>query len=82
MLHVGDNYNNCDNYRSSSNGSGATRLGHFDKQGGGDNPTSWNSAHSSRGCSQQNLVASGGAGRFYCFGIPAGGGGNDEIKKD
>ena len=31
------------------------------------NPTSWNSAHSSRGCSQQNLQGTGGNGLFYCF---------------
>lgn len=69
-LYVGTNYNNCGNFRSSSAGSGATRLGHHDRQGGGENPTSWNSAHNSRGCSQDNLRASGGAGLFYCFGMP------------
>jgi len=31
------------------------------------NPNSWNNAHPSKGCSQQNLVATGGAGAFYCF---------------
>ena len=66
---MADGYTNCDNFRSS--GEGATRLGHHDRQGGGDNPTSWNSAHSSRGCSQANLVATGGNGLFYCFGFAA-----------
>lgn len=61
-------YDNCSNFRS--NGAGATRVGHHDRQGGGQNPTSWNSAHSSRGCSQDNLRASGGAGLFYCFAMP------------
>jgi hypothetical protein len=42
-------------------------VGHHNKQGGGAAPTSWNSAHSSKGCSQQNLVATGGTGYFYCF---------------
>ena len=28
---------------------------------------SWNSSHGSRGCSQDLLKASGGAGLFYCF---------------
>jgi hypothetical protein len=28
---------------------------------------SWNSSHGSRGCSQDNLKASGGAGLVYCF---------------
>jgi hypothetical protein len=81
-LHVGDNYNNCANFKSNSTGTGATRVGHHDRQGGGENPTSWNSAHSSRGCSQANLVATGGAGRFYCFGFSGSGGGNDAFTKD
>ena len=29
--------------------------------------SSWNAAHASRGCGQADLVASGGAGLFYCF---------------
>lgn len=41
--------------------------GHHDRQGGGANPTSWNSAHGSRGCSQENLRGSGGDGLYYCF---------------
>lgn len=80
-LYVGDNYNNCNNFRSNSTGSGATRLGHHDRQGGGENPTSWGSAHSSRGCSQQNLVATGGNGLFYCFGVPRSGGRGGEIRE-
>jgi len=28
---------------------------------------SWNSSHGSRGCGQDQLKASGGAGLFYCF---------------
>ena len=55
----------CSNW--SSNGAGAARVGHHDKQGGGENPNSWNSAHASSGCSQANLVGTGGAGLFYCF---------------
>ena len=57
----------CSNWTSSVDGTGAARLGHYDKQGGGENPNSWNSAHDSRGCSQTNLVSTGGAGAFYCF---------------
>lgn len=53
----------CSNY--TSNDMGAVQLGHSDKQGG--NNSSWNSSHSSRGCSQPNLVATGGAGLLYCF---------------
>jgi len=59
--------NTCSNSTSSADGSGTARLGHYDKQGGGENPTSWDSAHASRGCSQANLVSTGGAGAFYCF---------------
>ncbi len=57
----------CGNW--TSNGTGAAFVGHHDRQGGGANPTSWNSAHPSRGCSQQNLVGTGGNGYFYCFGL-------------
>jgi hypothetical protein len=41
------------------------QLGHSDKQGGGN--SSWNSAHASRGCSQMNLIQTGGNGYLYCF---------------
>lgn len=57
----------CSNW--TSNSTGAAYVGHHDRQGGGTNPTSWNSAHLSRGCSQQNLVSTGGNGYFYCFAI-------------
>lgn len=57
----------CGNW--TSNGAGAAWVGHHDRQGGGANPTSWNSAHLSRGCSQQDLVGTGGNGLFYCFAI-------------
>jgi hypothetical protein len=56
----------CGNWTSTAT-DGHARLGHFDKQGGGEAPTSWNSAHLSNGCTQPNLVATGGAGLFYCF---------------
>jgi hypothetical protein len=58
----------CRNWTSSA-ADGSARVGHFDRQGGGQNPTSWNSAHASRGCGQQNLQATGGNGLFYCFGV-------------
>jgi hypothetical protein len=53
----------CGNWTSSS--TGTAQLGHTDRMGGG--ATSWNSIHPSKGCSQENLVATGGAGLFYCF---------------
>jgi hypothetical protein len=57
----------CDNWTSNSEGSAL--VGHHDKVGGGARPTSWNSAHGSRGCSQANLQGTGGNGLFYCFGV-------------
>jgi hypothetical protein len=57
----------CKNWTSATEGS--AEVGHHDRQGGGTNPTSWNSAHGSKGCSQENLVSTGGSGRFYCFAI-------------
>lgn len=57
----------CSNW--TSNGEGSAQVGHHDRQGGGANPTSWNSAHGSRGCSQANLQSTGGNGLFYCFAI-------------
>jgi hypothetical protein len=56
----------CRNYTSSA-AEGSAQLGHFDRTGGGN--TSWNSAHRSRGCSQDNLVSTGGAGLLYCFAV-------------
>jgi hypothetical protein len=52
----------CKNW--TSDGEGTAQLGHHDRNGGG---ISWNSVHPSRGCSQANLVATGGAGLYYCF---------------
>ena len=43
----------------------SAQLGHHDKSGGPNG--SWNSAHASRGCSQPNLVTTGGGGLLYCF---------------
>jgi hypothetical protein len=51
------------------NGEGEAMLGHSDRMGPESLPTgtSWNAAHPSRGCSQDNLVSTGGAGLLYCF---------------
>jgi hypothetical protein len=57
----------CGNWTSA--GEGSAQLGHHDRQGGGENPTSWNSAHGSKGCSQDHLRATGGDGLFYCFAV-------------
>jgi hypothetical protein len=55
----------CANWTSAD--TGGANVGHHNKQGGGAAPTSWNNAHSSKGCSQQNLIGTGGNGYFYCF---------------
>ena len=51
------------------NGEGSAMLGHVDRMGPDAlaTATSWNAAHPSRGCSQDNLVSTGGAGYLYCF---------------
>lgn len=51
------------------NGEGSAIVGHSDRMGPETLPTgtSWNAAHPSRGCSQENLVGTGGAGLLYCF---------------
>jgi len=55
----------CNNYTSNTDGRGAVQVGHHDKIGNANG--SWNSAHASRGCSQPNLIATGGNGYLYCF---------------
>ncbi|WP_205944614.1 hypothetical protein [Pelagibius litoralis] len=50
-----------------SGGEGSAMVGHHDRTGGGANPTSWNAAHPSRGCSLADLQGTGGDGLFYCF---------------
>jgi len=52
---------------TSYDAAGRAMLGHHNKSGGGQRSDSWNSAHLSRGCSQNALRASMGDGLFYCF---------------
>jgi hypothetical protein len=63
----GDKDMTCGNWTRSAEG--AAMVGHHDRRGlRDDEPSrSWNSSHPSRGCSQENLRSSGGAGLFYCF---------------
>jgi len=58
-----DQDHTCNNWTSSD--AGSAQVGHHDRHGGGN--TSWTSAHASRGCSQEALTKTGGAGLFYCF---------------
>jgi hypothetical protein len=61
----------CKNWTSSTQG--AAMVGHSDLSGPPNNPTvkSWNTAHPSRGpdggCSQKDLISTGGDGLLYCF---------------
>ena len=55
----------CNNW--TSNSTGMAVVGHHDRSGGGN--SSWNAAHTSRSCSQADLVATGGNGLFYCFAL-------------
>ena len=57
----------CGNWTKS--GDGSAIVGHHDRTGLKDtrHMNSWNSSHGSRGCSQDNLKSTGGAGLIYCF---------------
>lgn len=57
----------CGNWTKS--GDGSAIVGHHDRSGLKDtrHMNSWNSSHGSRGCSQDQLKASGGGGLLYCF---------------
>jgi hypothetical protein len=57
----------CGNW--SKSGDGSAIVGHHDRIGLKDtrHMKSWNSSHGSRGCGQDALKATGGAGLFYCF---------------
>ena len=68
MASDADGDTTCENWTSNSS-DGSAMVGHHDRQGGGENPTSWNFAHASRGCGQEDLQGTGGNGFFYCFGI-------------
>src|SRR5581483_3690745 len=59
----------CGNWTKS--GDGSAIVGHSDITGLKDtwHMKSWNSSHGSRGCSPDQLKASGGAGLFYCFAV-------------
>lgn len=54
----------CNNWTSDSDDAHAM-IGHHDRMSGWN--TSWNSSHSTAGCSLEAFNSTGGAGRFYCF---------------
>jgi hypothetical protein len=57
----------CSNW--SASGEGSAIVGHHDRIGLKEtwHMMSWNSSHGTRGCSQEGLKGTGGAGLFYCF---------------
>ncbi len=55
----------CNNWTSSAEGS--AMVGHHDRFTFQTPGSPWNQSHASRSCSQEDLVATGGAGLFYCF---------------
>ncbi|MDM8347368.1 hypothetical protein P8H27_00415 [Pseudomonas sp. sp1636] len=59
----------CSNWTSGAEG--AAQVGHHDRMGLRDDAPSrsWNASHLSRGCSQEALIGTGGAGLLYCFAV-------------
>jgi hypothetical protein len=56
----------CQNWTSSASDQNGM-VGHHDRLTFGKPGSPWNSAHPSKGCSQENLISTGGAGLIYCF---------------
>ena len=63
-LASGGNDRSCHNWTYDGE-DGSAMTGHHDRQSSWN--TSWNSSHSTKGCSLENFTTTGGAGRFYCF---------------
>jgi hypothetical protein len=59
----------CGNWTKS--GEGSAVVGHHDRTGLDTSPPalSWNSSHPTRGCSDDALKSTGGAGYLYCFAV-------------
>jgi hypothetical protein len=59
----------CGNWTKS--GDGSAMVGHVNRSGLDDSAAakSWNSSHPSKGCSQEGLISTGGAGLLYCFAV-------------
>ena len=58
----------CGNWTLSGN-TGSAMVGHHDRRGLRDDAASksWNSSHPTKGCSEEALRSTGGAGLIYCF---------------
>jgi hypothetical protein len=66
---TGSNDATCGGWTKS--GDGEAQVGHHDRMGlKDDEPSrSWNSSHPTRGCSDEALRSTGGAGLIYCFAV-------------
>jgi len=66
---AGSDDKTCGNWTRS--GDGSAIVGHHDRSGLDTTPPalSWNSSHPTKGCSDDALKATGGAGYMYCFAI-------------
>ena len=64
----GNSDTTCGNWTKSTP-TGSAQVGHHDRAGISNHAAarSWNNTHPSRGCSQDALRSSGGAGLLYCF---------------
>ena len=61
----------CSNWTNGGD-TGSAMVGHFDKAGPNMNvpwATSWNSSHTTLGCSMPKIKPTGGDGRLYCFAV-------------
>ena len=67
MAITGNVNTTCGNWTQS--GEGSAMVGHHDKTGLDESAPakSWNSSHLTKGCGQDALKSTGGAGLFYCF---------------
>ena len=67
MAIAGSDDRTCGNWTKS--GEGSAMVGHHDRMGLDDSAPakSWNASHPSRGCSDEALRGTGGAGLIYCF---------------
>ncbi|MBL8473894.1 MAG: lectin [Rhodocyclaceae bacterium] len=67
--YAGSEDKTCGNWTKS--GEGSAIVGHHDRMGLDTSPPalSWNSSHASKGCSDDALKSTGGAGFIYCFAV-------------
>jgi hypothetical protein len=59
--------NTCANWTSNAPTGTVAQTGHSNRMGGGADPTSWNAAHLTSGCSEAAFISTGGRGSIYCF---------------